>query len=449
MSIVITPGPTQLRREPTPAGRLAASLLSVTVAGLADPQRFRRGKAYLADNAIARLELSEGVLLATVVGGRPEPYHVTITVETVTRPDDLGQVPERAHVARLIPRGEELLCSCTCPDWDDPCKHGVAALLALAGELGSRPELLITWRCGDGDARPPAPGSAPGLATDRHLRLVPPTPPPSPFETPEWHEFAGDDLAVPQCTVPTGSLTLPAMHLDRTDVAEVIRSAWQGPQPVQSRASRQRFAGAVAHRRSGVKAEPRERLGSDARTASCNTCGARSARGRGRPPGGPLPEAGGPGGPPSATGRHVFRGGDGEVGVDLDDDLRAVGLGHVSLVRRAGRVGLDPDDRSVGDRRLRRSGDARCSVTGQRGLAGAGTALAARPTGPTLGLIDGAGDCIVGTDLDDDMRAVSLGDVSLVDAVVVGLDTIDRPVGHRSLGGSRDLRGDVAGHGPP
>ena len=60
MSIVITPGPTHLRPEPTPAGRLAASLLSVTVAGLADPQRFRRGKAYLADNAIARLELSGG-----------------------------------------------------------------------------------------------------------------------------------------------------------------------------------------------------------------------------------------------------------------------------------------------------------------------------------------------------------------------------------------------------
>ena len=41
------------------------------------------------------------------------------------------------------------------------------------------------------------------------------------------HEFAGDDLTIPQCTVPTTSLTLPAMLLDRTDVAEVIRSAWQ------------------------------------------------------------------------------------------------------------------------------------------------------------------------------------------------------------------------------
>lgn len=225
MSIVITPGPAHLRHEPTPAGRLAASLLSVTVAGLADPQRFRRGKAYLADNSVSRLDLSEGVLLGTVVGSRPEAYHVTITVETVTRPDDLGQTPERAHVARLIPRGDELLFSCTCPDWDDPCKHGVASLLAFAAELGSRPELLVTWRCGDVDGKSRTKVGSRARA-DRHLRLVPAAPPPSPFDTPEWHEFAGDDLAIPHCDVPTGPLTLPAMVLERTDVSEVIRSAW-------------------------------------------------------------------------------------------------------------------------------------------------------------------------------------------------------------------------------
>ncbi len=226
MSIVITPGPVQRHGEPTPAGRLAASLLSVTVAGLADPQRFRRGKAYLAEHAVTHLEISEGVLLATVIGGRPDPYRVIITVETITRPDDLGQVPDRSHVARLVPRGQELLCSCSCPDWEDPCKHGVAALLALAGEFGSRPELLAAWRCGDVEARPRTRvGSR--ARSDRHLRLVPPSPPPSPFDTPEWREFAGGALAVPQCIVTSEPLTLPTMLLDRTDVADVIRSAWE------------------------------------------------------------------------------------------------------------------------------------------------------------------------------------------------------------------------------
>lgn len=225
MSIVIAPSPSRSHSEPSPAGRLAASLLSVTVAGIADPQRFRRGKAYLVDHAVTRLEVSEGVLLATVVGSRPEPYHVTITVATVPRPPDLGRSPERNHVARLIPRGEELLCSCTCPDWDDPCKHGVAALLALAAELGTRPELLVVWRCEDGESRPRAKvGSR--ARDDRHLRIVPPTPP-SPFETPEWREFVGDDTPIPKVAVADQPLSLPAMQIELTDLAEVIRSAWQ------------------------------------------------------------------------------------------------------------------------------------------------------------------------------------------------------------------------------
>jgi len=224
MSIVITPGPAHLRLEPTPAGRLAGSLLSVTVAGLADPQRFRRGKAYVAENAISRLELSEGVLLATVAGHRPDPYYVTVTVETIARPDDLGQIPERAHVARLIPRADDLLFSCTCPDWDDPCKHAVAAMLAFAAELSSKPELLAVWRCGEIDGRQRTKvGSR--ARPDRHLRLVQPAPR-SPFETPEWHEFIGSNVTIPRCEVSIEPLVLPTMHLERTDVAEIIRSAW-------------------------------------------------------------------------------------------------------------------------------------------------------------------------------------------------------------------------------
>ena len=101
----------------------------------------------------------------------------------------------------------------------------MAALLALAAELGPRSELLVTWRCGDVDGRArPKVGSR--ARADRHLRLVQPAPPSSPFETPEWHEFAGDDLAIPRCNVPTEALVLSTLVLDRTDVADIIRSAW-------------------------------------------------------------------------------------------------------------------------------------------------------------------------------------------------------------------------------
>ena len=71
MSIVLVPG--QFRGEPHPVGKLASALLSVSVAGMADPARFRRGKTYVLDGAVTRLEVSSGQLLATVVGSRATP----------------------------------------------------------------------------------------------------------------------------------------------------------------------------------------------------------------------------------------------------------------------------------------------------------------------------------------------------------------------------------------
>ena len=138
MSIVITPGPAHLRREPTPAGRLAASLLSVTVAGLADPQRFRRGKAIpRRQRRHPRSSCRKACCWQRSSAAAPS----RTTSPSPSRPSPVPKTsvrcPNAAHVARLIPRGEELLFSCTCPDWDDPCKHGVAALLALAAELGT------------------------------------------------------------------------------------------------------------------------------------------------------------------------------------------------------------------------------------------------------------------------------------------------------------------------
>ena len=44
------------------------SLAQMTVAGMADPARFRRGKAYVAEHSVSRLEISPGALAATVAG---------------------------------------------------------------------------------------------------------------------------------------------------------------------------------------------------------------------------------------------------------------------------------------------------------------------------------------------------------------------------------------------
>jgi SWIM zinc finger len=152
------------------AGKLAATLLSVAVAGMAEPGRFRRGKTYLVDNAVLRVEVQPGLLRAEVIGSRSEPYHVQVHVPVVELPDGLPGRLERQHATVLVPDSDEIDTECTCPDDDEPCKHAVAALLVLAQELPARPQLLVEWRAGAVGATRPAAGAR--ARTGRHLRLV-------------------------------------------------------------------------------------------------------------------------------------------------------------------------------------------------------------------------------------------------------------------------------------
>jgi uncharacterized Zn finger protein len=229
MSIIVVPG--QFHAAPHPAGKLASTLLSVTVAGMADPARFRRGKSYVADHSVSRLEVSPGQLVASVAGTREQPYQVIIAVRVVP-PVEVGS-PEalRTQLNRLTPDAADLMLSCTCPDMDEPCKHEVAALLAFAGELVTRPELLLQWRCAPSGEVPERPqvGSR-ARTSERHLRLAPALPtnnspdPTSPWEAPEWIEFLGaspPDLP----DVPREPARLGRAVLGSIDLSAVVRSA--------------------------------------------------------------------------------------------------------------------------------------------------------------------------------------------------------------------------------
>lgn len=167
MSIVVVPG--QFHSQPHPAGKLANTLLSVAVAGLADPARFRRGRQYLTDHAVGRLELEPGVLRATVTGSRATPYQVVVRVPLLPPFDNATSDALRQQLNRLTPEPVHLDTSCTCPDPDATCKHAVAALLALAAELVAQPRLLVQWRCSPGEHTKAEVGSR---ATAPRLRLV-------------------------------------------------------------------------------------------------------------------------------------------------------------------------------------------------------------------------------------------------------------------------------------
>ena len=229
MSIVVVPG--QFRSEPHPAGKLASALLSVTVAGMADPARFRRGKTYVAEHAVSKLEVAPGTLIASVSGSRDHPYQVVATVRLMPR---IEGSPEalRTQLTRLTPDAGELMISCTCPDFDDPCKHAVAALLAFANELVARPELLVQWRCVPTDDAPGRQQVGSRARTgERHLRLAPPItvekrpPPASPWESPQWQAFLGEQPIPEPPDVPDDSAKVGRAMAGSIDLAAMVRSA--------------------------------------------------------------------------------------------------------------------------------------------------------------------------------------------------------------------------------
>ena len=108
---------------PDQPGRLQATMLKVLAAEMSDPGRFTRGKRLRADDAVVDLVIGHGAATAVVQGSRPEPYVVTL----LTR------------AGRSVPSRRDVTVRCTCPDDDgvgsDACKHGVAALFALADEV--------------------------------------------------------------------------------------------------------------------------------------------------------------------------------------------------------------------------------------------------------------------------------------------------------------------------
>jgi SWIM zinc finger len=227
MTTVITP---DLRRrdDGDTVGRLAGTLLSVTVAGMADTQRFRRGKSYATSGAVTRLEIRPGTLVGTVSGSAASPYHATIAVTVVERPPGMSARPDREHVKSLIPHAPAMVSTCTCPDASDPCKHVIATLLALAHEISNDSRLLIEWRCDPPGSAPRATIGSRASGT-RHLHLVPSVAAAAqtnPFATEAWRAFEGADLPLADLgALPDEVLKIPDLQLDSVDLGQLLRSA--------------------------------------------------------------------------------------------------------------------------------------------------------------------------------------------------------------------------------
>lgn len=138
--------------------------------------RLQRGKRYARAGQVLSLEFVPGQVRASVQGSRSKPYRVFIETEILT---DLewagiedvmasravflarllsGEMPEEIEEAfvesatTLFPAsGDDLVSACSCPDWENPCKHVAAVFYLMAEAFDDDPFLIFAWRGRDKD----------------------------------------------------------------------------------------------------------------------------------------------------------------------------------------------------------------------------------------------------------------------------------------------------------
>jgi uncharacterized Zn finger protein len=133
--------------------------------------RLQRGKHYARAGQVLNLELVPGQVRASVQGSRTKPYRVFIKTEVLTGSEwdgieDVmaskavflakllaGQMPEEIEEAfvecstTLFPDSDDdLVSACSCPDWENPCKHIAAVFYLMAEAFDDDPFLIFAWR---------------------------------------------------------------------------------------------------------------------------------------------------------------------------------------------------------------------------------------------------------------------------------------------------------------
>ncbi|MGH3981070.1 MAG: SWIM zinc finger family protein [Pseudonocardiaceae bacterium] len=138
--------------------------------GAAYANRLPRGRTYARKGTVQDLHVAAGTVTARVVGRRPRPYRVGLSLPVFTEPDWervttalAGQVRHAAALLdgrmpedvdevlggvglSLFPRPGELRTTCSCPDVANPCKHVAAVHYVLAQTFDGDPFLLPALR---------------------------------------------------------------------------------------------------------------------------------------------------------------------------------------------------------------------------------------------------------------------------------------------------------------
>lgn len=133
--------------------------------------RLQRGRTYARKGRVLDMQVKSGVLTARVAGSIQPPYKVTVKVKQLTAKEwqkVVSALGERAVFAaqllsgtmpsnieeafdavgvQLLPEDEQdIVMSCNCPDWANPCKHIAAVYYMLGQQFDQDPFLIFLLR---------------------------------------------------------------------------------------------------------------------------------------------------------------------------------------------------------------------------------------------------------------------------------------------------------------
>jgi uncharacterized Zn finger protein len=133
--------------------------------------RLSRGRSYARSGQVLSLDIGTGHVTASVQGSRVKPYKVRLTIDPLTtkqwrRVEDVlaaravfrarllaGEMPAEIEEVfadcgtPLFPRtAAGLAMTCSCPDWEVPCKHLAAVCYVLAEAFDTDPFAMLAWR---------------------------------------------------------------------------------------------------------------------------------------------------------------------------------------------------------------------------------------------------------------------------------------------------------------
>ncbi|MFG2051159.1 SWIM zinc finger family protein [Micromonospora sp. NPDC048935] len=214
--------------------------------------RLTRGRSYARAGQVLTLDIAPGRVSAVVQGSRPQPYQVSIALESFPAalwsrieaelagqaffsarllagdlPDELEELFVAAGAPLFPASVDELTQRCNCPDFAVPCKHLAATFYLLAEAFDADPFELLHWR---GRSRAE-------LLDELRARRVEATgaaPPPAPVAAPSEPDEGASAVDV---VAPVGAARALA-GLPATPLAESADRFWMPSVPLPDRPPR-------------------------------------------------------------------------------------------------------------------------------------------------------------------------------------------------------------------